>query len=232
MLRPSIYSMWTRFGSDAESLPSDVGKERMENGEKCYCKECRSVAAGDRTDQESLRYGRGYGSFLPAVYAGAGAERVVEGGGGSVKDKEKAIRMLRDNIPIEDIVEDTGYSRGYLYKLGSSNGIVWERVSINDYREQILYMIEQGKTPEEIGQAIGYSKITVRNCVNAWKRAEKRLSEPEERNAEQEGIEEVAFPEKQLSFVERRKVKTYPATYGNKRWMDITDGYLDNYVPG
>lgn len=199
MLRPSIYSMRTRFGSDAESLPSDVGKERMENGEKCPCKECRSVAAGDRTDQESLRYGRGYGSFLPAVYAGAGAERVVEGGRGRVKDKEKAIRMLRDNIPIEDIVEATGYSRGYLYKLGSSNGIVWERVSINDYREQILYMIEQGKTPEEIGQAFGYSKITVRNYVNAWKRAEKRKDESEE-------VEDY-YPENILTFAEKKKPK-------------------------
>lgn len=223
MLRPSIYSMRTRFGGDAESLPSDVGKERMENGEKCPCKECRSVAAGDRTDQESLRYGRGYGPFLPAVYAGAGAERVVEGGGGRVKDKEKAIRMLRDNIPIEDIVEATGYSRGYLYKLGSSNGIVLERVSINDYREQILYMIEQGKTPEEIGQAFGYSKFTVRNCVNAWKRAEKRLAEPEERNAEQEGIEEVAFPEKQLSFVERKTFRPPIVEYVGKKWQDMTE---------
>lgn len=225
MLRPSIYSMRTRFGSDAESLPSDVGKERMENGEKCTCKKRGSVAAGVRTDQESLRYGRGYGSFLPAVYAGAGAERVVEGGGGRVKDKEKAIRMLRDNIPIEDIVEATGYSRGYLYKLGSSNGIVWERVSINDYREQILYMIEQGKTPEEIGQVIGYSKITVRNCVNAWKRAEKRLAEPEERNAEQEGIEEVAFPEKQLSFVERKTFRCPVVEYEGKKWQDVTEIY-------
>ena len=188
MLRPSIYSMRTRFGSDAESLPTDVGKERMENGEKCPCKECRSVAAGDRTDQES-------------------------------------IRRLRDNIPIEDIVEATGYSRGYLYKLGSSNGIVWERVSINDYREQILYMIEQGKTPEEIGQAIGYSKITVRNCVNAWKRAEKRLAEPEERNTEQERIEEVAFPEKQLSFVERKTFRPPIVEYEGKKWQDVTEIY-------
>ena len=53
MLRPSIYSMRTRFGSDAESLPSDVGKERMENGEKCPCKECRSVAAGGRGNEDS-----------------------------------------------------------------------------------------------------------------------------------------------------------------------------------
>ena len=140
-----------------------------------------------------------------------------------MKDKEKAIRMLRDNIPIEDIVEATGYSRGYLYKLGSSNGIVWERVSINDYREQILYMIEQGKTPEEIGQAFGYSKITVRNCVNAWKRAEKRLAEPEERNTEQERIEEVAFPEKQLSFVERKTFRPPIVEYAGKKWQDMTE---------
>lgn len=199
MLRPSIYSMRTRFGSDAESLPSDVEKERMENGEKCPCKERRSVAAGDRTDRESLRYGRGYGSFLPEIYAGAGAERIVEGGGGGVKDKEKAIRMLRDNIPIEDIVEATGYSRGYLYKLGSSNGIVLERVSINDYREQILYMIEQGKTYLEIGQAIGYSEITVHNCINDWKRAEKRKDESEE-------VEDY-YPENILTFAEKKKPK-------------------------
>ena len=139
-----------------------------------------------------------------------------------MKDKEKAIQMLRDGIPINDIVEATGYSRGYLYKLGSSNGIVWERVSINDYREQILYMIEQGKTPEEIGQAIGYSKITVRNCVNAWKRAEKRKDEPEERNAEQE-VEEIAFPEKQLSFVERKTFRPPIVEYVGKKWQDVTE---------
>ena len=140
-----------------------------------------------------------------------------------MKDKEKAIRMLRDNIPIEDIVEATGYSRGYLYKLGSSNGIVWERVSINDYREQILYMAQQGKTPEEIGQAIGYSKITVRNCMNAWKRAEKRKDEPKERNAEQEEVEEVAFPEKQLSFVERKTFRPPIVEYVGKKWQDVTE---------
>nr|DAT31568.1 MAG TPA: transposase [Caudoviricetes sp.] len=140
-----------------------------------------------------------------------------------MKNKDKAIQMLRDNIPIGKIVEATGYSRGYLYKLGSGNGIVRERVSINDYKEQILYMIVQGKTFSEIGQAIGYSEITVHNCINAWKRAEKRKDEPEERNAEQEGIEEIAFPEKQLSFVERKTFRPPIVDYEGKKWQDVTE---------
>ena len=138
-----------------------------------------------------------------------------------MKSKDKAIQMLRDNIPIGEIVEATGYSRGYLYKLGTSNGIIRERVSINDYKEQILYMAEQGKTYAEIGQAIGYSEITVHNYINAWKREEKRKAEPEERKAEE--IEEVAFPEKQLSFVERKPVHIPVAEYEGKKWQDVTE---------
>lgn len=90
-----------------------------------------------------------------------------------MKDKEKALQMLRDNIPIDEIAEATGYSRGYLNSLTKLHGIVRTKITIESYKEQILYMVEQGETPAEIGQAIGYSEITVHNCINTWKREEK-----------------------------------------------------------
>ena len=140
-----------------------------------------------------------------------------------MKNKDQAIQMLRDNIPVGEIVEATGYSRGYLNQMTKLHGIVRKKITIEDYREQILYMIEQGKTFSEIGQAIGYSGITVHNCINAWKSAEKRKAEPEERNAEQEEVEEVAFPEKQLSFVERKTFRPPIVEYEGKRWQDVTE---------
>ena len=137
------------------------------------------------------------------------------------------MQMLRDGVPYKEIAEATGYKVTSLHRYAQD---IEERkehqnTGVKSYKDLIIRWFEQGKTAEEIGELIGYSPVTVKNKYNEWKREEKYRDEPEE-------IEEVAFPEKQLSFVERRKVKIYPAIYGNKRWMDITDGYLDNYVPG
>lgn len=143
------------------------------------------------------------------------------------ENKDLMMQMLRDGVPYKEIAEATGYKVTSLHRYAQD---IEERkehqnTGVKSYKDLIIRWFEQGKTAEEIGELIGYSPVTVKNKYNEWKREEKFRDEPEE-------IEEVAFPEKQLSFVERRKVKTYPATYGNKRWMDITDWYLDNYVPG
>lgn len=143
------------------------------------------------------------------------------------ENKDLMMQMLRDGVPYKEIAEATGYKVTSLHRYAQD---IEERkehqnTGVKSYKDLIIRWFEQGKTAEEIGELIGYSPVTVKNKYNEWKREEKFRDEPEE-------IEEVTFPEKQLSFVERRKVKTYPATYGNKRWMDITDGYLDNYVPG
>lgn len=143
------------------------------------------------------------------------------------ENKDLMMQMLRDGVPYKEIAEATGYKVTSLHRYAQD---IEERKEhqnsgVKSYKDLIIRWFEQGKTAEEIWELIGYSPVTVKNKYNEWKREEKFRDEPEE-------IEEVAFPEKQLSFVERRKVKTYPATYGNKRWIDITDGYLDNYVPG
>lgn len=143
------------------------------------------------------------------------------------ENKDLMMQILRDGVPYKEIAEATGYKVTSLHRYAQD---IEERkehqnTGVKSYKDLIIRWFEQGKTAEEIGELIGYSPITVKNKYNEWKREEKFRDEPEE-------IEEVAFPEKQLSFVERRKVKIYPAIYGNKRWMDITDGYLDNYVPG
>lgn len=143
------------------------------------------------------------------------------------ENKDLMMQMLRDGVPYKEIAEATGYKVTSLHRYAQD---IEERkehqnTGVKSYKDLIIRWFEQGKTAEEIGELIGYSSVTVKNKYNEWKREEKYRDEPEE-------IEEVAFPEKQLSFVERRKVKIYPAIYGNKRWMDITDGYLDNYVPG
>ena len=143
------------------------------------------------------------------------------------ENKDLMMQMLRDGLPYKEIAEATGYKVTSLHRYAQD---IEERkehqnTGVKSYKDLIIRWFEQGKTAEEIGELIGYSPVTVKNKYNEWKREEKCRDEPEE-------IEEVAFPEKQLSFVERRKVKTYPATCGNKRWIDITDGYLDNYVPG
>lgn len=143
------------------------------------------------------------------------------------ENKDLMMQMLRDGVPYKEIAEATGYKVTSLHRYAQD---IEERkehqnTGVKSYKDLIIRWFEQGKTAEEIGELIGYSPVTVKNKYNEWKREEKFRDEPEE-------IEEVTFPEKQLSFVERRKVKTYPATYGNKRWMDITDGYLDSYVPG
>lgn len=143
------------------------------------------------------------------------------------ENKDLMMQMLRDGVPYKEIAEATDYKVTSLHRYAQD---IEERkehqnTGVKSYKDLIIRWFEQGKTAEEIGELIGYSPVTVKNKYNEWKREEKYRDEPEE-------IEEVAFPEKQLSFVERRKVKIYPAIYGNKRWMDITDGYLDNYVPG
>ena len=110
-------------------------------------------------------------------------------------------------------------------------------------KDLMMQMLRDGVPYKEIAEATGYKVTSLhRYAQDIEERKEHQNTGVKsykdliirwfEQGKTAEEIEEVAFPEKQLSFVERRKVKTYPATYGNKRWMDITDGYLDNYVPG
>lgn len=125
------------------------------------------------------------------------------------ENKDLMMQMLRDGVPYKEIAEATGYKVTSLHRYAQD---IEERkehqnTGVKSYKDLIIRWFEQGKTAEEIGELIGYSPVTVKNKYNEWKREEKFRDEPEE-------IEEVAFPEKQLSFVERRKVKTYPATYG------------------
>ncbi len=134
-----------------------------------------------------------------------------------MKDKEKALQMLRDNIPIDEIAEATGYSRGYLNSLTKLCGIVRTKITIENYKEQIFYMVEQGKTPAEIGQAIGYSEITVHNCINTWKREEKYMDEPE--------VIKDYYPEEILTLVERKPIQCPTVEYEGKRWRDVTEVY-------
>lgn len=136
--------------------------------------------------------------------------------------KERALQMFRDNVPIGDIEEATGYSRAYLYHLASPLGIKRKRVTIRDYGDQIMLMDQQGKTYSEIGEAIGYSPVSVRNYIDGRKREEKRSELPD---VDDEDIAEMAFPQKQLSFEEPRIIETPLIEYQGKIWRDVTALY-------
>lgn len=136
-----------------------------------------------------------------------------------MKDKDKAIQMIRDGVPYREITEVTGYSQGYLYKMASDAGIVRHRISIEDYREQIYYMLEQGKTAEEIGQALGYSRITINHYLNEKRKEEKRRK----KQSGQEETEEIVFPEEQLGFVERKAFRGPVVEYQGKKYQDVTE---------
>lgn len=146
------------------------------------------------------------------------------------KDPERmarAIQMLRDNIPFKDIVEATGYEIDYLRCLASRKKIKRKRISIRDYGDQIMFMEEQGKTYDEIGEAIGYSPISVKNYIGDRKRKEK-LAPQNEAESLDEDIMEIAFPQEQLSFAEHRVVETPIVVCEGRRWRDVTALYCPN----
>lgn len=136
-----------------------------------------------------------------------------------VGKQDKAIQMLRDNVPTGEIVEATGYSRDYLYILAKRKQITRKRITIGDYGDQILYMMEQGKSFSEIGNAIGYSPVTVKNYIVAYKHRMKKAET-------EETIEDIAFPERQLSFVKPKKVKIYRVTYFGVKYLDVSERYI------
>ena len=128
------------------------------------------------------------------------------------------MQMFRDGVPYKEIAEATGYKVTSLHRYAQD---IEERkehqnTGVKSYKDLIIRWFEQGKTAEEIGELIGYSPVTVKNKYNEWKREEKYRDEPEE-------IEEVAFPEKQLSFVERKTFRPPIVEYAGKKWQDMTE---------
>ena len=134
------------------------------------------------------------------------------------ENKDLMMQMLRDGVPYKEIAEATGYKVTSLHRYAQD---IEERkehqnTGVKSYKDLIIRWFEQGKTAEEIGELIGYSPVTVKNKYNEWKREEKCRDEPEE-------IEEVAFPEKQLSFVERKSFRPPIVEYVGKKWQDVTE---------
>lgn len=134
------------------------------------------------------------------------------------ENKDLMMQMLRDGVPYKEIAEATGYKVTSLHRYAQD---IEERkehqnTGVKSYKDLIIRWFEQGKTAEEIGELIGYSPVTVKNKYNEWKRKEKYRDEPEE-------IEEVAFPEKQLSFVERKTFRPPIVEYEGKKWQDVTE---------
>lgn len=134
------------------------------------------------------------------------------------ENKDLMMQMLRDGVPYKEIAEATGYKVTSLHRYAQD---IEERkehqnTGVKSYKDLIIRWFEQGKTAEEIGELIGYSPVTVKNKYNEWKREEKCRDEPEE-------IEEVAFPEKQLSFVERKTFRPPIVEYVGKKWQDVTE---------
>lgn len=130
------------------------------------------------------------------------------------------MQMLRDGLPYKEIAEATGYKVTSLHRYAQD---IEERkehqnTGVKSYKDLIIRWFEQGKTAEEIGELIGYSPVTVKNKYNEWKREEKFRDEPDE-------IEEVAFPEKQLSFAERKTFRPPIVEYAGKKWQDVTEIY-------
>lgn len=136
------------------------------------------------------------------------------------ENKDLMMQMLRDGVPYKEIAEATGYKVTSLHRYAQD---IEERkehqnTGVKSYKDLIIRWFEQGKTAEEIGELIGYSPVTVKNKYNEWKREEKFRDEPEE-------IEEVAFPEKQLSFAERKTFRPPIVEYAGKKWQDVTEIY-------
>lgn len=134
------------------------------------------------------------------------------------ENKDLMMQMLRDGVPYKEIAEATGYKVTSLHRYAQD---IEERkehqnTGVKSYKDLIIRWFEQGKTAEEIGELIGYSPVTVKNKYNEWKREEKYRDELEE-------IEEVAFPEKQLSFVERKTFRPPIVEYVGKKWQDVTE---------
>ena len=134
------------------------------------------------------------------------------------ESKDLMMQMLRDGVPYKEIAEATGYKVTSLHRYAQD---IEERkehqnTGVKSYKDLIIRWFEQGKTAEEIGELIGYSPVTVKNKYNEWKREEKYRDELEE-------IEEVAFPEKQLSFVERKTFRPPIVEYVGKKWQDVTE---------
>nr|DAQ87061.1 MAG TPA: transcriptional regulator EpsA [Caudoviricetes sp.] len=136
------------------------------------------------------------------------------------ENKDLMMQMLRDGLPYKEIAEATGYKVTSLHRYAQD---IEERkehqnTGVKSYKDLIIRWFEQGKTAEEIGELIGYSPVTVKNKYNEWKREEKFRDEPDE-------IEEVAFPEKQLSFAERKTFRPPIVEYAGKKWQDVTEIY-------
>ena len=136
------------------------------------------------------------------------------------ENKDLMMQMLRDGLPYKEIAEATGYKVTSLHRYAQD---IEERkehqnTGVKSSKDLIIRWFERGKAAEEIGELIGYSPVTVKNKYNEWKREEKFRDEPEE-------IEEVAFPETQLSYAERKTFRPPIVEYAGKKWQDVTEIY-------
>lgn len=123
---------------------------------------------------------------------------------------EKALEMLRQGMTAGAVARATGYNKCYILEMARKNGISCGRSSIARCDEVIMSMAGAGKSLTEIGEAIGYSPVTVRNYLRGrGKRVE----------------ETIEIDYSKLTFAEPRRINITHVEHGGKVYTDVTDIY-------
>ncbi len=130
------------------------------------------------------------------------------------EDRDKVLDMLRQGMSLRNIAAATGHSRPTIATIAKQHGIqTAKKRTVADCGEIIMQMAEEGKTEQEIADAIGYSRRTVYVYLLEKRKAAKKPVKVEDSK------------DSNLTFAEPKRINISRVECGGKAYMDVTDLY-------
>lgn len=134
------------------------------------------------------------------------------------EDHDKALEMLRQGMSLRNIAAATGHSRPTIATIAKQHGIqTAKKRTVADCGEIIMQMAEEGKTEQEIADAIGYSRRTVYVYLLEKRKAAKKPVKVEDSMDDDK--------DSNLTFAEPKRINISRVECGGKAYMDVTDLY-------
>lgn len=135
------------------------------------------------------------------------------------EDHDKALEMLRQGMSLRNIAAATGHSRPTIATIAKQHGIqTAKKRTVADCGEIIMQMAEEGKTEQEIADAIGYSRRTVYVYLLEKRKAAKKPVKVEDSMDDDD-------KDSNLTFAEPKRINISRVECGGKAYMDVTDLY-------
>ena len=140
--------------------------------------------------------------------------------------------MLKAGASKEQIMYELGVCDYTIWYWKKQEGLIKHKPTANDRKDEIIKLIQYGKSYEEVANLYGYTKKTIQTKYNSWMREERGypLRKSNGKRKGLEGMDEI-IPLDKLTFTPKRNVYIWQCEFFGKRYVDETGFVSDNEFP-